>query len=56
MLTAEELRAKAMHYRAMAQRITDSRSLEVLQELASELDRKADALEKEQHGAFCKRN
>jgi hypothetical protein len=46
MPTADELRAKAMHYRAMIQRTTDTRSLEAIQELASELDRKADALEK----------
>jgi hypothetical protein len=48
MPTVDELRAKAMHYRAMRRRITDPRSLAAMEELASELDRKADALEKEE--------
>jgi hypothetical protein len=51
MPTIDELRAKAFHYRAMIQQITDPRSLEAIQELAAELDGKADALEKkEQRG------
>jgi hypothetical protein len=47
MSTVDDLRAKAIHYREMEKHITDPRSLEVIQDLASELDRQADALEKE---------
>jgi hypothetical protein len=49
MPTIEDLRAKANHYRDMTKHVTDPRSLEAMQELASELDSQADALENEEH-------
>jgi len=53
MATVEDLRAKANHYRDMGKHVTDPRLLEAMQELASELDARADTLEKEeQRGEF----
>jgi hypothetical protein len=47
MSTVDDLRAKANHYRTLSKHVTDPRSLEAMEQLASELDDKADALEKE---------
>ena len=48
MSRVEDLRAKASRYRAMRKYITDPRSLDAMQELAAELERKADALQQEE--------
>lgn len=44
----EDLHAKANHYRDMGRRVTDLRSLKAMAALASELDREADAVQKEE--------
>ena len=46
--TATDLRLRAMRYRAMADRMLDTRATEALRTLANEFDAEADRLEGQQ--------